>query len=360
LAGVLDRLSNEGEGPVSALIDAIDGLATEAEKAQAVESLVPTTHAASRGAGAQVANSIQGIVEQRQTQMLGMSSGDGLSDGSFWFKPFAAWGEQSSKGGVTGFDVDAQGFGVGVDIPVNKPGQRIGGAFFATTADVKAHAADQKADITSYSALLYGNVPQSNGINFLYQLGYGYQDNEARRNFNAGDYATAFTSDYTSETLSVDLKWQGDWKPSKALWIQPMLEFNYRHFATEAYTEQGGEGAQAMQSFSDDEMYLTAGAQGRYALGESASDLALVGNLNLGYALMEADGVVVSSFVGEPGETFETFETQSVDNGPWRLNAGFGVEGRLSETSRLNVGYNYQQQGDFSNHIVSARYELKF
>ena len=336
---------------------AFNNLRSAQEVASAVQSTTALTPTATVGATTQISNGIAGIVTQRQNANIsggGLNSGDTMfAQKNFWFKPFGSLGSQKDKDGISGFDVKAGGFGLGLDGEY-KDNQNIGFGLFYTNANVDVNNVNQKADLDVFTTLVYGNVPViDDKTNFLYQVGYSWQKTDGSREIFTGQTAT---SDYTSKTASLDLKLMRDVQITDNLLLQPMVETTYRHFTNPAYKENGAGALNLnVDKFTSKDLIVGLGTIAHYKLTD---DSKIVGNVNVGYDFESKNQTVTSAFQGAAGVKFDT---NGIDNGRWSYQAGIGYELDINKTNSINVSYDYQGQGsDFSNNTVSAKYVLKF
>ncbi|WP_066166820.1 autotransporter family protein [Aliarcobacter cryaerophilus] len=336
---------------------AFNNLTSAQEVASAVQSTTALTPTATVGATTQISNGIAGIVTQRQNANIsggGLNSGDTMfAQKNFWFKPFGSLGTQKDKDGISGFDVKAGGFGLGLDGEY-KDNQNIGFGLFYTNANVDVNNVNQKADLDVFTTLVYGNVPViDDKTNFLYQVGYSWQKTDGSREIFTGQTAT---SDYTSKTASLDLKLMRDVQITDNLLLQPMVETTYRHFTNPAYKENGAGALNLnVDKFTSKDLIVGLGTIAHYKLTD---DSKIVGNVNVGYDFESKNQTVTSAFQGAAGVKFDT---NGIDNGRWSYQAGIGYELDINKTNSINVSYDYQGQGsDFSNNTVSAKYVLKF
>ncbi|MFY4748626.1 autotransporter domain-containing protein [Aliarcobacter butzleri] len=358
VAKTLQTIQDSGNFPaMNPLLEALGNLSSAQEVASAVQSTTALTPTATVGATTQIANGIAGIVTQRQNANIsggGLNSGDTMfAQKNFWFKPFGSLGSQKDKDGISGFDVKAGGFGLGLDGEY-KDNQNIGFGLFYTNANVDINNVNQKADLDVFTTLVYGNVPViDDKTNFLYQVGYSWQKTDGSREIFTGQTAT---SDYTSKTASLDLKLMRDVQITDNLLLQPMVETTYRHFTNPAYKENGAGALNLnVDKFTSKDLIVGLGTIAHYKLTD---DSKIVGNVNVGYDFEGKNQTVTSAFQGAAGVKFDT---NGIDNGRWSYEAGIGYELDINKTNNINISYDYQAQGsDFSNNVISAKYVLKF
>lgn len=339
---------------MSSVMSTFQALSTDAEIIQAVQSLTPTTATATVGAASQIATGIAGIVNQRQN-VSGMNSGDEMMFGnkSLWVKTYGSTGNQNNKDGMNGFGVKSYGLGIGADGEY-KANQKVGLAMFYTRAKVDVNNVNQKSNMDVISAIAYGsNLLQDDKTTFAYQLGYSWQKTSSDRQVFTGETATA---DYTSTTASLDMKLSRQYNVGSKWAIQPNVGATYRHFNNPSYNESGA-GALNLQadSFSSTELLGNIGADVYYKLDNRSK---VTANMNAGYNFRDTTSTVTSAF---EGASSIKFASEGIDNGHWRYEAGLGYDARINEVSNVNLSYNYQSQGsDFTNNVISAKYEYKF
>jgi uncharacterized protein with beta-barrel porin domain len=338
----------------------LNTLQTDEQVAAAVNSFTPVITSATAGSAAQIANSIQGIVELRQNVNIGgaaggLSSGDPLfAERNFWVKPFGSRGEQDSKAALNGFNLKTRGIGLGFDGEYAK-NQKLGFAFFYTGADVNVKNMVQKADMDVYSFMIYGNTPVlDDKTNFLYQAGYASQNTNTSRYIDLTDVKAL--GDYTSRVASLDLKVVRDYQIADNLLLQPMASLTYRHLKNPSYSETGaGALNQIVDSFTSSQTTLGLGVRMHYKLDNVSK---LIANFNIGRDLRSNALSVSTAFEGAPGAKYQS---NGITNGRSKYEFGLGYERNVSEQSKLNLMFTHQGQGgSFKNDAISATYNLKF
>lgn len=356
-AGALQSIQDSGiPAGMTSYFSSLNGLSTASQVAQAVASTTPQATAATATVSTQIINDIQGIVEMRQNSVVGnsgLNSGDiAFRDQNLWIKPFGSKGTQDNKDGINGFDVKAYGFGMGYDTEVS-PKQRVGAAFFYTDAKADVNGMPQTSDMNAYTALIYGNVPLNDNIDFLYQTGYSWQKIQTDRTvIPTYDHATA---DYTSNMAFLDLKMMQNYKINNTISIRPLVETTYRHYTTPSYSENGSDVSLNVDKSTSTQFILGGGAIVDYKLG---SESKLVSEFHLGYDFHHDANSVTASFADAPSIKFDTV---GIDNGGWQYNVGLGYEMINILGGEINFMYNYQAQGvSFDNHTLSAKYVFKF
>lgn len=340
---------------MSSVMSAFQSLSTNNEIVKAVQSLTPTTTTATVGAASQISTGISGIVSTRQnTSTGGMNSGDVVfGEKNLWVKTYGSTGNQNNKDGMNGFGVKSYGLGIGVDGEY-KANQKAGLAMFYTRAKVDVNNVNQKSDMDVISAIAYGsNLLPDTLTTLAYQLGYSWQKTSSNRQVFTGETASA---DYTSTTTSLDMKLSRSYALNDKITVQPNVGTTYRYFNNPSYSESGA-GALNLHSdhFTSTELLGNFGADVSYKFDNRSK---IVANVGAGYNFRDTTATVTSAF---DGASSVKFSSDGIDNGRWRYEAGLGYDARINEASNINVSYNYQAQGsDFTNNVLSAKYEHKF
>lgn len=355
-AKAFDKVQNAGTyTSMNSVFTSLNRLSTDAQVAQAVESTTPQTGTANLNATTQISNNIQGIVDTRQNINMsgGLNSGDDMfADKNFWIKAFGSRGEQDDKNGINGFDLEAKGFGLGIDGEKND--KQIGAAFFYTNANVDVNNVSQSSNLDVFTALVYGNVPViDDRTKLLYQASYSWQQNSSSRDI--AFMGTTASADYTTTIAAADLKLVRDYRITNSFMVQPLIQTTYRYFDSPSYNETGAGALNLhVNSFNSSQLLAGGGLIAHYKLDD---DSKIIGNISALYDVNNKKQTVTSSYEGAVGVEFET---DGIDNGRWQYETGIAYERNITKGSNVNFGYNYQEQGSFDNHTLSAKYVYTF
>ena len=353
----LTTIQNSGNTQMNSVFTALNDLSSNQAVANAVESTTSQISNATSEATSQISRNISNIVNQRQNVYLssGSNSGDMMfGEKSLWIKPFGSMGSQQDKDGLNGFDTKTYGLGLGIEGEY-ADNQKLGFALFYANSNVDMNNISQDADLDIFSASVYGNVPViDDKTQLLYQLGYSLQKTDTRRDISFTDQTA--TADYTSKTASADLRLVRDYQLNEKVLLQPMVSTTYRHFNSPSYKESGADSLNLnVDKFSTNEFLVGLGSGAQYKIDNSSK---LIGNVNLYYDLIDDNKAVTSSYSGASGVSFDT---NGIDNGRLSHEIGFGYEKEINTNSNINFSYNYQGTGtDYTDHLVSAKYVLKF
>lgn len=353
----LTTIQNSGNTQMNSVFTSLNNLSSNQAVANAVETTTPQIANAASEATSQISRNISNIVNQRQNVYLGngLNSGDMVfAEKSLWVKPFGSMGSQQDKDGLNGFDTKTYGLGLGIEGEY-ADNQKLGFALFYANANVDMNNISQDADLDVFSASVYGNVPViDDKTQLLYQLGYSLQKTDSTRDISLTSQTA--TADYTSKSATADLRLVRDYQLNEKVLLQPMVSTTYRYFNSPSYSESGAGSLNLnVDKFSTDEFLVGLGSAAQYKIDDSSK---LIGNVNLYYDLIDDNKTVTSSYSGASGVSFDTY---GIDNGRLSHEIGLGYEREITTFSNINFSYNYQGKGtDYSDHLISAKYVLKF
>ena len=355
----LTTIQNSGNTQMNSVFTALNNLSTNQAVSKKIEETTSQISNAASEATSQISRNTLNILNNRL--IIAPSVGKGTNSGdmvfgekSLWIKPFGSIGSQQDKDGLNGFDTKTYGLGLGIEGEY-ADNRKLGFALFYANSNVDMNNISQDADLDVFSASVYGNVPViDDKTQLLYQVAYSLQKTDTRRDISLTNQTA--TADYTSKTASADLRLVRDYQLNNEVLLQPMVSTTYRHFNSPSYKESGADSLNLnVDKFSTDEFLVGLGTGAQYKIDNSSK---LIGNVNLYYDLIDDDKSITSSYAGASGVSFDT---DGIDNGRLSHELGFGYEKEITTNSNINFSYNYQGTGtDYSDHLVSAKYVLKF
>jgi len=352
---VLDTVSDNQNSSMFPLLGDINKLPTAKSVANAINSLAPHISSGINSASNQVINNIQSIVDMRQSNTLnsGLNSGDNmLNEKNVWVKQSGSSAKQDDVDGLNGFTLDTHNMAIGFDTK-NKKDVQTGLAFFYTNADVSVNHLTQTSDLNVFTLLGYGSIPLQNNMNFMYQGSYSWQKTETSRTIFNGDIAK---SDFTANTLSINLKLAKDYEFNKNFTVRPIVAATYNNYKTPSYKEHGASGANLEIEKNTFEKYLVSlGSMFEYKLN---NDSKIIGNANVEYDLKGDIQTSTANFVEASGEKFSSVGR---DNGQWKYKVGIGYEKDLINNQSVNILFEHEKEGSsFKNNTISMKYVIKF
>ncbi|WP_164968673.1 autotransporter outer membrane beta-barrel domain-containing protein [Arcobacter sp. F155] len=354
IASLLDNL-NGNISSMNSLFSALNALPTDSEVAGAIESLLPQIGTSSFLVGSSVNSNIQALISQRQGNSSGLNSGDMILEKNkrLWLKPFASSSKQDNKDGISGFDVDSYGIGMGSDIEY-KENHNFGLGLFYTNSDVDVNGLSQSSDLDIYTLLAYGSNPFLNDYTFSYQGSYSLQRTDSNRQIFTGENIDA---SYTSKLASLYLKLDRSFSLNDTWSLKPNVSLLYRHFSSPSYKESGSTSANLkMEEFSSTDLIPSIGLDSTYTIDDSS--YFSIGT-SLGYNLHDNDNSISASFVNAPNAG--SFTSKGIDNGNFNYDVSLSYQKEYSDSKSFDVTLSHNGVGSsFSNNAIHANFIFEF
>lgn len=355
-AGVLDAVSGNPSSSMASLMSAFGQMKTAQQVSNAVSQTLPVIMGAASQAAAQNQQGLNQIMQARQNQLHGLSSGeDFIGNKDVWMKGYGSWANQGNINNVSGYKVNTGGLAVGIDRQLS-PRSNIGAVFAFGNSSVSSNSNIAPSGITvnSYQLGAYGDYALQHDLQANYQADIGLNNNKSYRNLSdfsgvqgVGPNANAT---YNSAVAHVGAGLR-HFMPitQKAIFI-PSVRADFTTVQSQGYTETGG-GALNLNTSSQsyNMMLLSADLRMDY---EPIEKLKFSVNVGGGYNTLNNQVQITSAYQG--GGT--AFVTNGLQTSPWLYNAGLGVSGRIDRNTELNVRYDNQfTTTNYSNQIVSAK-----
>ncbi|RXJ76801.1 hypothetical protein CRV03_08140 [Arcobacter sp. F155] len=354
IASLLDNL-NGNISSMNDLFSALNALPTDSAVADAIESLLPQIGTSSFLVGSSVNSNIQALISQRQGNSSGLNSGDMILEKNkrLWLKPFASSSKQDNKDGISGFDVDSYGIGIGSDIEY-KENHNFGLGLFYTNSDVDVNGLSQSSDLDIYTLLAYGSNPFLNDYTLFYQGSYSLQRTDSNRKIFTGENIDA---SYTSKLASLYLKLDRSFSLNNTWSLKPNVSLLYRHFSSPSYKESGSTSANLkMEEFSSTDLIPSIGLDSTYTIDDSS--YFSIGT-SLGYNLHDNDNSISASFVNAPNAG--SFTSKGIDNGRFNYDISLSYQKEYSDSKSFDVTLSHNGVGSsFSNNAVHANFIFEF
>ncbi|WP_424689031.1 autotransporter domain-containing protein [Halarcobacter ebronensis] len=353
ISSLLDNL-NGNISSMNDLFNALNALPTNSAVADAIESLLPQIGTSSFLVGSSVNSNIQALISQRQGNSSGLNSGDMIfKNKRLWLKPFASSSKQDNKDGISGFDVDSYGIGIGSDIEY-KDNHTFGLGLFYTNSDVDVNTLSQSSDLDIYTLLAYGSNPFLNDYTFSYQGSYSLQKTKSNRQIFTGENIDA---SYTSKLASLYLKLDRSFSLNNTWSLKPNVSLLYRHFSSPSYKESGSSSANLkMEEFSSTDLIPSLGLDSTYTIDDSS--YFSIGT-SLGYNLHDNDNSITASFVNAPNAG--SFTSKGIDNGSFNYDVSLSYQKEFSDDKSFDITLSHNGVGSsFSNNAIHANLVFQF
>ncbi|RFC63282.1 autotransporter outer membrane beta-barrel domain-containing protein [Mesorhizobium denitrificans] len=337
---------------VSSLFGALD---SEVAYSSAATQSLPLLVGGSQAAASVILRGTDRVIRAHQDRNRSLSSGDvSFGDPEFWAKPFGSWADQDDRKGVSGYSARTGGLAVGADAAFSDTA-RAGIAFVYSNADVTGNSsvAPNSANVDAYQLIGYGNVALDPVSQLSYQLGLGMLRNDGLRGIPLADLSAQSAYDSLAATAAVNLS--RAYKSSEQTTFTPSIGAEYTWIKDEAYTETGADALNlAVDGRNADSLVLA--IEGEVA-HEITPNTALKANVGVGYDVLQDQSSITSAFAGAPGAIFTT---EGLDQNPWLVRGGFGLESEVRTGMEVSARYDVEYREDFLNQTASVNLRLAF
>lgn len=275
----------------------------------------------------------------------------------FWVQVFGSSGEQDTRDGIDGYDVDTSGFSMGVDTGYLSEDIVLGLAL--SFADSKAESKDANAtdtQVDTYQIALYGMVNFPNDWFYHANLGYGLNQVHNIRT-NVGGAGVNARAQYDSEVITLFSEFGKDYYGSGNWIFTPSMSAKYSYTTTENYRERGAGGLNlAVSEESVHAFEVGAGFLTRWRK-EFAPGNFIIPEFDVSYRYDIAGDDAKSILSLEDGGTEVTIDGfESQDH---IVDTGVGVT-LANQKWEAKLDYDYEWRGDYSSHTGYVRGAYKF
>ncbi len=329
-----------------------------------LEATAPTVDGGAVLAAASVTGQTAGITNTRLASLrngeaaTGMSAGNVSQGLSIWGQAFGSTGDQDSRDGVDGFEVDTLGIAVGIDTETLAEDWVWGLAFSYADSDVgSSNAASTDTDVESYQATLYANYDIDDRTYIAGQLGYSFGDVDSTRHNVGGVVGLNASSDYDSDQIIARLEAGRSYEHGSTT-ITPKVLANYSHHEIDGYTETGAGGANLTVDTDDLDVF---------ELGVGVEASWLNKNSDGSYLKPRIEAGVRHDLVGDEVSTTSTFSAggtafnaDGFDPAQTTFNAGAGVTYFSTQNWDLSADYDFEYKSDYDAHSGILRAAYKF
>jgi outer membrane autotransporter protein len=358
-AGALDQIATN-PGAMAPVLDTLDGKSGQAQ-ANAVEQTLPAVVGAGSMAAAQNQAAFNQVVQSRQAQIAGLSSGaDFAGNRDVWGKAFGNWANQGDVNNVAGYSVDGGGLAFGFDKQLStKANLGFSLAYAYSRVSSNSSVAPSSVYVNSYQLGLYGDYQLQPTWQLNYQLDGAINTNASKRSLSsfAGttDVGANAYGNYNSYVVHAGLGLQKFLSLNPSTRLTPEVRLDYTTVQTDAYTESGG-GLLNLKANSQsyNTLYTSASLRLDHAL---SNGLNISGNVGIAYNALDNNAQLTSAYQGGG----PAFATNGLDISPWLYSAGVGIGGMVSKNVELNVRYDIDfSSTSYTNQMVSARVKFLF
>jgi outer membrane autotransporter protein len=358
-ATALDQIAIN-PGALAPVLDTLDVQSGQTQ-ANSVAQTLPVLAGASSMVAAQAQTAFNEVMQSRQSQLRGMSTGEQFAGNrDAWGKAFGGWANQGDINNVSGYKVDGGGSALGVDKQLSTK-SNIGFALAYAYSDVKSNSsvAPSSVNVSSYQLGLYGDYALQPDVQLVYQLDGAVNTNSSTRSLSAFAGTTGVGANangqYNSYVGHAGIGIKKFFSINPTTRLTPTLRLDYTTVQTDGYTETGaGLLNLAVKSQTYNALYTSADMRLDHSL---SNGLNVSGNVGLGYNALNTKAQLTSTYVGGG----PSFVTNGLDVSPWLYNAGVGIGGMISKDVELNVRYDINfSSTNYTNQMVSANVKWLF
>ena len=353
-----DTINNGATGDMATVVTALGSLGSQGEISRAATQTLPLLGAGVTQVANGVLNSINRLVQNRQSGASGLSGGDDISNRSAWLKPFASRADQDDRDGVSGFKADTWGLVGGIEGDLSRTtrlGIAYGYANSIVDGNTRLSGARQRVDIDSHVLAVYGTNDLTDGMTLGFQGDIGQNSNEGKRHINFGGLDRSATSDYKTYTAHIGVSLAKMLRLNERTSVTPAIRADYTWLHDESYREQGADALNLdVDKRSTDAFVLGADARLSHLLSERSRFEA---NAGIGYDTINERGNVVASYAGTPGQAFGT---RGIDHSPWLVAGGMAYVYNTTGGAEISVRYDVEGRSDYVNQSASVKAKWAF
>ncbi len=274
-----------------------------------------------------------------------------------WAEVVGNWQTLDGNGNAAQTKQHTGGLFVGVDHAVGG-GWRVGAALGYTDGKIRVDDRDSKADVSSYSAALYGGRSFDVGadkLNLLAGTSYSWHNIDSQRYANVAGTSQKLTADYGANTTQLFTELGYAMALSDRASIEPFAGLTWSDLRTRGFSESGGSAALRGLSGSDKQTSSTLGvrAQTDFSLDQAQGKL----RATLGWRHAFGEVTPQSTMAFDGGQAF------TVAGAPIARNAvltELGADLLISRNSTMGLSYGGQYGGGNREHAGSVNVRWRY
>lgn len=355
-ARVLDTIiAATPTGDMSVVRDALGTLTSESAVSHAVSQTLPTLAGGSTTAIMQTMNTTNQVVQARQSQNIGLSSGDEfIINHNLWFKPFGSWAKQDTKDNITGYKSDSYGLVAGADRALDDA-WRLGLALTYARTNVNSTDDLNELNVDSYQGTIYSSYTVDPYTEANFQLSFGYNKNDSSRIIDFGGLRRTAKGDFGSYSLNAGAGIARRYDAGTNASFVPSIRLDYNRITNESNIEEGAGALNLdVKSQTGDQLIPAVQAKFDYDASDSVTVSALAG---VSYDVLNSTNSVTSSYVGGGS----SFVTKGLRASPWTVRSGLGLTYKPTDAYDITLRYDREDRGsEFDNQSVTAKLRIPF
>lgn len=249
------------------------------------------------------------------------------------------------------------GLFVGADHAVGN-GWRLGGALGYTDSNIRVDDRASKADVSSYSAALYGGKSFDVGagkLNVLAGTSYTWHNIDSERYASVSGTSQKLTADYGANTTQLFSELGYAMSLSERVSVEPFAGLSWSDMRTRGFSESGGSAALNGQSSSNKQTNSTLGlrAQTGFTLGQTEAVL----RATLGWRHAFGEVTPQSTMAFDGGQAFTVAGTAIARDAAL---AELGVDIAISRNATLGLNYSGQYGEGSREHAGSVNLRWRY
>ncbi len=274
-----------------------------------------------------------------------------------WAELVGNWQRLGATGDTSEARMHTGGVFAGADGAIGA-GWRLGGALGYTDSKVRTGGVDDKTDISSYSAIVYGGKAFDAGagkLNLLLGAAYTWHDIDSKRRIAVGGLDQTLRADYGASTTQLFTELGYALPAGPSLTLEPYAGLAWANLRSRAFQESGGSAALSGASQTNQTTTSTLGLRGRQALtlGE------FQGGLSAGAGWRHAFGDVnpTSRLAFDAGNAF------TVAGAPIARNAAVleaGLDAQVGRRATVSLSYAGQFGSGNQDHSATLAWRWAF
>lgn len=264
-----------------------------------------------------------------------------------WAHVVGNWQTLKGDGNAAETKQRVGGLFIGADTAVGN-GWRVGGAFGYTDGDIRINERASKADVSSYSATIYGGRAFDAGVgkaNVMAGVSHTWHDIDTERTATVAGTGQKLKADYGANTTQLFTELGYAVPLSDRATIEPFVGVAVGSLRTRSFTENGGTAALRGKSSTDKQTNTTLGVRSQTQFGMGKTE----GRLNTMLGWRHTFGEVLPArslaFEGSPAFT--------VTGVPVARNVALvelGAEVAVSKNATIGLNYSGQYGGGNRDH----------
>jgi len=275
-----------------------------------------------------------------------------------WAELLGNWQTLKENGNAAQVRQHTGGLFIGADHEVGHSGWRLGAAVGYTDSKINVDDRSSQADVSGYSATLYGGKSFAVGagkLNFLAGAAYTWHDVNTKRYATVAGTQEKLTADYGANTTQLFTELGYSMPLTDSTRIEPFVGFAWSDLRTRGFSESGGSAALNGQSSSEKQTSSTLGlrTQTDFDIGRAEARLHAMAGWRHAFGGLAAQTTLA----------FEGSQAFTVAGTPIARNAALaelGAEVAVSRDTTMALTYNGQYGGGNREHAGSLNVRWRY